>query len=67
MIVIEASAMVGVLVADPAIPELLALLVDQELHAPAFLDFEVASALRGHVFATTTPSQTPVTTTATCS
>ncbi len=45
MIVIEASAMVG----DPAPPELLALLADEELHAPALLDFEVASALRGHM------------------
>lgn len=50
MIVIEASAMVGALVNDPATPELLALLADEELHAPALLDFEVASALRGHVF-----------------
>lgn len=41
--------MVGALVADPAIPELLALLADGDLHAPALLDFEVASALRGHV------------------
>lgn len=41
--------MVGALVADPAIPELLALLADEDLHAPALLDFEVASALRGHV------------------
>ncbi|MGH3813413.1 MAG: type II toxin-antitoxin system VapC family toxin [Pseudonocardiaceae bacterium] len=50
MIVIEASAMVSALVDDPATPELLALLADEELHAPALLDFEVASALRGHVF-----------------
>lgn len=41
--------MVGALVGDPAIPELLAVLADEELHAPALLDFEVASALRGHV------------------
>lgn len=41
--------MVGALVDDPASPELLALLADEELHAPALLDFEVASALRGHV------------------
>ena len=49
MIVVEASAMVGALVDDPANPQLLALLADEELHAPALLDFEVASALRGHV------------------
>ena len=48
MIVIESSAMVNALVSDPANPRLLALLADQELHAPALLDFEVASALRGH-------------------
>lgn len=50
MIVIEASAVVDALVDDPASPELLALLADEELHAPALLDFEVASALRGHLF-----------------
>ena len=49
MIVIEASAMVDALVGEPANPTLLALLADEELHAPALLDFEVASALRGHV------------------
>lgn len=48
MIVIDASAMVDALVDEPANPEMLALLADQELHAPALLDFEVASALRGH-------------------
>ena len=48
MIVIESSAMVDALVDEPANPELLALLADEELHAPALLDFEVASALRGH-------------------
>lgn len=41
--------MVSALVDDPASPELLALLAYEELHAPALLDFEVASALRGHV------------------
>lgn len=41
--------MVSALVDDPVSPELLALLSDEELHAPALLDFEVASALRGHV------------------
>ena len=34
---------------DPANPELLALVADSELHAPSLLDYEVASALRGHV------------------
>lgn len=48
MIVIEASAMADALVDDPANPELLALLADNELHAPALLDYEVASVLRGH-------------------
>jgi predicted nucleic acid-binding protein len=49
VIVIESSAMVDALVDDPANPNLLALLADEELHAPALLDFEVASALRGHM------------------
>ena len=48
MIVIESSAMVNALVGDPANSSLLALLADEELHAPALLDFEVAGALRGH-------------------
>ena len=49
MIVVESSAMVDALVGDPANPDLLALLADEELHAPTLLDYEVASALRGHV------------------
>jgi predicted nucleic acid-binding protein len=49
VIVIESSAIVDALVDDPANPSLLALLADEELHAPALLDFEVASALRGHM------------------
>lgn len=49
MIVIESSAMVDALVDDPANPELLALIADSDLHAPSLLDYEVASALRGHV------------------
>jgi predicted nucleic acid-binding protein len=48
VIVIGSSAMVGALVDEPVNPHLLALLADEELHAPALLDFEVASALRGH-------------------
>lgn len=51
MIVIEASAMVDALVGQPADPTLLALLADADLHAPALLDYEVASALRGHALA----------------
>jgi len=49
VIVVESSAMVDALVGDPANPRLLALLADEDLHAPALLDFEVASALRGHL------------------
>jgi predicted nucleic acid-binding protein len=48
VIVVESSAMVDALVDQPVNPQLLALLADEELHAPALLDFEVASALRGH-------------------
>lgn len=51
MIVIEASAMVDALVGRPANPVLLALIADSELHAPTLLDYEVASALRGHTVA----------------
>jgi predicted nucleic acid-binding protein len=48
VIVVESSAMVDALVDEPVNPHLLALLADEELHAPALLDFEVAGALRGH-------------------
>lgn len=48
MIVIESSAMVDALVDEPANPELLALIADTEMHAPSLIDYEVASALRGH-------------------
>lgn len=41
--------MVDALVGDPADPELLALIADSDLHAPSLIDYEVASALRGHV------------------
>lgn len=41
--------MVDALVDDPANPDLLAILADNELHAPSLIDYEVASALRGHV------------------
>lgn len=49
MIVVEASAIVDALVEEPANVALLAVLAEEELHAPALLDSEVASALRGHV------------------
>jgi hypothetical protein len=39
VIVIETSAIVSALVGDPANPRLLAALADEELHAPALLDF----------------------------
>lgn len=48
MIVIDASALVDALVGEPANPELLALIADSDLHAPALIDYEVISALRGH-------------------
>lgn len=48
MIVIESSAVVDALIDDPANPELLAFIADSDLHAPSLLDYEVASALRGH-------------------
>lgn len=51
MIVIDTSAVVDALVGHPANPHLLALLADRELHAPALIDYEVASALRGHALA----------------
>lgn len=40
--------MVDALVDNPANPELLAVIADSELHAPTLIDYEVASALRGH-------------------
>jgi len=43
--------MVDALVGNPANPRLLAAMADEDLHAPALLDFEVASALRGHALA----------------
>jgi predicted nucleic acid-binding protein len=48
VIVIEASAVVDALIDDPANPELLALMADSDLLAPSLLNYEVASALRGH-------------------
>jgi predicted nucleic acid-binding protein len=49
VIVIEASVVVDSLVGERANAWLLARMADEELHAPALLDFEVASALRGHL------------------
>ncbi|MGH3737486.1 MAG: type II toxin-antitoxin system VapC family toxin [Micromonosporaceae bacterium] len=49
MIVVDSSAIVHALVATAVNPGLLAVLSDEELCAPHLLDFEVASALRGHV------------------
>lgn len=43
--------MVDALVGNPANPRLLATIADEDLHAPALLDYEVASALRGHLLA----------------
>src|SRR5699024_4645094 len=40
--------MVDALVGDPANPELLGLIAANDLHAPSLIDYEVASALRGH-------------------
>jgi predicted nucleic acid-binding protein len=51
VIVVESSAMVDALVGHPANTRLLAEISDEDLHAPALLDFEVASALRGHLLA----------------
>lgn len=41
--------MMDALVGHEPSAELLALLSEEDLHAPALIDFEVASALRGHV------------------
>ena len=49
MIVVDASAMVHALVGASANPRLLALLAVEDLCAPHLIDFEVASAVRGHV------------------
>lgn len=47
MIVIDSSAIVHALTARDVNPRLLALLADEQLHAPSLLDFEVANSLRG--------------------
>jgi len=51
VIVVDASAITDALVDRPPDPALLAALADEELHAPSLLDYEVASALRGHAVA----------------
>ena len=47
MIVVDASAVVEALTAGAGADELRAVLASEELSAPALLDFEVVSALRG--------------------
>lgn len=47
MIVVDSSAMVELLVGTPVKAHLLARLSDEELCAPALIDYEIASALRG--------------------
>lgn len=47
MIVVDSAALVDALTAVEGTEELRADLADEELHAPALLDFEVVSALRG--------------------
>ncbi|GAA3151505.1 type II toxin-antitoxin system VapC family toxin [Planomonospora alba] len=49
MIVIDSSAVVEALVGDPVNSDLLTVIAEEELHAPALLDFEVSGALRGLV------------------
>ena len=46
MIVVDSAVIVDALV-DAEADEIRALLSDQDLHAPALVDYEVASALRG--------------------
>ncbi|MFC4584534.1 type II toxin-antitoxin system VapC family toxin [Sphaerisporangium corydalis] len=49
MIVVDSSSVVNALVDEPVNLELLDLLATEELHAPTLIDFEVMSALRGHL------------------
>ena len=49
MIVVDASAVVHALIVTSVNPRLLALLAVEDLCAPHLLDYEVTSALRGHV------------------
>lgn len=47
MIVVDASAVVDALIMAPGTDDLRTQLAREELHAPALLDFEIVSALRG--------------------
>ena len=47
MIVVDSAAVVDALAAAPGTEQLRAYLEAEELHAPALLDFEVVSTLRG--------------------
>lgn len=47
MIVVDCSAVVDALTAVDGTDDLRSLLAGEELHAPALLDFEIVSALRG--------------------
>jgi predicted nucleic acid-binding protein len=49
VIVVDASAVVAVLVDTDVSSELLQTFAEEALQAPALVDFEVASAIRGHV------------------
>jgi predicted nucleic acid-binding protein len=49
VIVIDCAAAVDALTAAPATDQLRARLAEQELHAPALLDYEIVAALRGLV------------------
>jgi predicted nucleic acid-binding protein len=51
VIVVDSAALVDALTAVEGTEELRADLADQELHAPALLDFEVVSALRVNLLA----------------
>lgn len=47
MIVIDSAAVIDALTVPPGSEQLRTLIADDELHAPALLDFEFVSALRG--------------------
>ncbi|MGL4175954.1 MAG: type II toxin-antitoxin system VapC family toxin [Dermatophilaceae bacterium] len=47
MIVVDSAAVVDALTAVPGSDDLRAELADEDLHAPALLDYEVVSAIRG--------------------
>jgi predicted nucleic acid-binding protein len=49
VIVVDASTVVDALVGASPAPDLLTALAAEFLHAPTLLDYEVGSALRGHV------------------